>query len=352
MNEGLSATTSLLLRPEDQDTICALATPPGTGAIAVIRISGKEALKRARKLVPFLPHKPLSHHLYFGRALCPEKKETLDEVLFSYFQQGKSFTGEESLEISCHGSPFLVSRILRVLEKTGIRSAKPGEFSYRAFLNGKRDLIQVESVLNLIHSRSPCGQAQALKGLSGELSEQFQDLEQKLVRMLSHLEASLDFSEEDIDPFSEQEQNQVLKTLREQVFQWLQRFEQSRRGREGTTVVLSGAPNAGKSSLFNSLVDQNQAIVSSQAGTTRDILSARRLWGQTEVLFKDTAGLTDSSSPVERQGIKKAFQEIKTSDLKLFLVESQWPLPSSAFFGMEDTGDFQNGMGVFSKADL
>ena len=341
-----------LLRPEDQDTIGALASPPGTGAIALIRISGKEALKKARKLLTFLPVRPLSHHLYFGPARCPQNKEPLDEVLVSYFQKGKSFTGEESLEISCHGSPFLVSRILRALGQVGVRSARPGEFSYRSFLNGKRDLIQVESVLSLIHSRTPSQNLLALKGLSGQLSEQFQGLEKKLIRLLSHLEASLDFSEEDIDPFSEQEQKQMLKALQGDVFQWLKRFEQSRQDREGTTVVLSGAPNAGKSSLFNSLIDYPQAIVSPQAGTTRDIVSATRLWGQREILFKDTAGLRPRPCSIERQGIQKALQEIKTSNLNLFLVESRWPLPPGAFFKMEDYEDGPHQMWVFSKADL
>ena len=334
--------------PREKETICALATPPGEGALSLIRLSGPASFKIARKLCPFLPAKIKSHRVYFGRVLHPQTRKVLDESLVTCFEKGRSFTGEESMEFSCHGGSFMAQNVLSALSVAGAKTAQRGEFSYRAFMNGKMDLIQAESILSLIKSRSPAGHAQALSALRGGLSKKLKVLEQKLLRLLSHIEASLDFSEEDISPFSAKEQEKALKEIKLDLAHLLKGFEQGLINREGFSILLLGAPNAGKSSLFNYLLGEDKAIVTKQAGTTRDILSASLLWQGREFTLKDSAGLRSNPDPIEKEGIKKAQEEMKKANLLLFLVESQWPLNPESFFGLETiskTG-FEQGKGA------
>ena len=331
--------------PREKETICALATPPGEGALSLIRLSGPSAFKIARRLCPFLPAKIKSHRVYFGRVLHPQTRKVLDESLVTCFEKGRSFTGEESVEFSCHGGSFMAQNVLSALSVAGAKTAQRGEFSYRAFMNGKMDLIQAESILSLIKSRSPAGHAQALSALRGGLSKKLKVLEQKLLRLLSHIEASLDFSEEDISPLSTKEQEKALKEIKLDLAHLLKGFEQGLINREGFSILLLGAPNAGKSSLFNYLLGEDKAIVTKQAGTTRDILSASLLWQGREFTLKDSAGLRSNPDPIEKEGIKKAKEEMKKANLLLFLVESQWPLNPESFFGLNPTG-FEQGKGV------
>ena len=344
--------TSFLFLPEKRegDIICALATPPGESALALIRLSGKGSFDLGRRLCPFLPEKILSHYIYFGALLHPESRKILDEVLVFCFEEGRSFTGEESLEISCHGSRYLSSVIVEALVSAGARPAERGEFSYRAFMNGRMDLVQAESVLELIQSRSPKACEQALRGLRGKLSDHLKALEKKLLKLLSHLEASIDFSDQEIEPFSTKQQQYLLKEIKQDVIQGLKGFHQGRINREGFSIVLLGATNAGKSSLFNCLIQEDKAIVTEYPGTTRDILSARLLFNQREFCLKDTAGFREKPDPVEKKGIQKVSEEIQRSDLCLFLVESALPLKKERFFGLE-TQNRDKTIVVFSKAD-
>ena len=342
---------STLFFPEQERTICALATPPGEGALSLIRMSGPASFKIARKLCPFLPTKIKSHRLYFGHVLHPRSQKPLDEALVSCFKQGRSFTGEESVEFNCHGGHFIAQNVLSALNEAGARMAKKGEFSYRAFMNGKMDLIQAESVLTLIQSRSLVNHAQALSALKGNLSNKLSKLEKKLMRLLSHIEASLDFSEEDISPFDIEKQKSTLKEIQSDLTNLLKGFEQGLINREGFCVLLTGAPNAGKSSLFNHLLKEDKAIVTPLPGTTRDVLSASLLWHGREFTFKDSAGLRPHPDLVEKEGIKKAQAEIKKTDLLLFLVESHLPLKKESFFGLDQL-DRQKTVICFSKADL
>ncbi len=342
----------LPLRPKDHDTICAQATPPGVGALALVRISGPKALKICKSLLPFFPSRPLSHHLYFGTALYPQNKKPIDEVLVSFFQKGKSFTGEESLEISCHGGEWIVAQIIEGLLWQGCRMAEPGEFSYRAFIHGNIDLLQAESILDLIQSQTPLSHRQALKSLKGSLSLKVKKMEEKLTRLLAHLEASLDFSEEDIQPFSLSEQKKQIKEMKEQALQWVKSFKQGEMIRKGFCVVFSGAPNAGKSSLFNDLIEEDRVITSSQAGTTRDVVSARWVLHQREFCFKDTAGFGKKTTGLQAQATKKTLQAVESADLNVFLVESRWPLKTDSFFQIKKVCARPPFLLVFSKADL
>ncbi len=340
-----------LFFPGSEDTICALATPPGEGALSLIRMSGPKAFSIARQLCPFLPAKITSHRIYFGRIRHPQDQKVLDEALVLCFKKGRSWTGEESVEFSCHGGLFVANLVLSALTSAGARLAERGEFSFRAFMNGRMDLIQAEGVLSLIQSRSPKSQQQALKALGGKLSQKLQQMETNLLKLLSHIEASIDFSEEDISPFDEEEQKNRLKEIKQQATQLIRGFKQGLINREGFSVLLVGAPNAGKSSLFNQLLEADQAIVTTEPGTTRDILSSRFVWQGREFCLKDSAGLRAHPDPVEKEGIKKTEEEIKKVDLSLFLLESQLPLKAEKLFGLEKLNPKTN-LICFSKADL
>jgi len=334
-----------------EDIICALATPPGEGALSIIRVSGKGSFKLSRKLCPFLPQKIISHRIYFGTLLQPKTKKILDEALVFCFKKGRSFTGEESVEFSLHGGGFTSSLVLDTLIEIGARLAKRGEFSYRAFMNGKIDLLQAENILHLIQSRSPKAHSQALRGLKGQMSKHLKSLEKKLLLLLSHLEASIDFSDQNIEPFSIKEQNQLLTDIKKEVIDLLNGFEQGRINREGFSVILIGAPNAGKSSLFNHLIKEDKAIVTKTSGTTRDILSARFLLHQREIFLKDSAGLRKTPNLIEKKGIEKTSKELKNSDLVLFLIECGSPIKEQSFFYL-DKLDKEKTIVAFSKADL
>ncbi len=350
MKQEISSSHFVVKRSQDEDIICALATPPGEGALSLIRLSGKGTFKAIRKVCSFLPQKVKAHHIYFGTFLHPKTKKFIDEVLLLCFEEGRSFTGEESVEISCHGGLFLSSLILELLQSIGVRLAERGEFSYRAFMNGKIDLLQAESVLQLIQSRSPKAHEQAMRGLKGKLSDRLNLLEQKLLRILSHLEAGIDFSDQEIQPFSVDQQISFLRETKTYVKKMIVGFQQGRINREGFSVILLGAPNAGKSSLFNYLIQEDKAIVTEYPGTTRDILSARLLLNGRELCVKDSAGFRYNPDPVEKKGIEKTSEQLQYSDLCLFLLESDLPLNPEKFFGIEKL-DRKKTIIVFSKSD-
>ncbi len=342
------------LRPQDKDTICALATPLGRSALAVIRVSGSQALKISQKLCPFLSQPSLpcvSHRLRLGSLINPTTKAFVDEVLVSYFKKGRSFTGEETVEIFCHGSVLISSLILEFLVHQGARMSERGEFSYRAFMNGKIDLIQAESILNLIHSRSKKAHTQALRGMKGVLSEWLKEIEQDLLVLISHIEAGIDFSDQVDSLIDVEKQKQILKKIKNRVQRGLKKVHQGQINQNGFVVVLLGATNAGKSSLFNQLIQEKQAIVTSQPGTTRDVLSSRIIWGEREFCLKDTAGLRKNPGEIEKQGIKKALEESQKADLNLFLIEGHSFLKRGAFVGFNQL-DRDKTIFVFSKSDL
>ena len=311
-----------LYRPQDQDTICALATPAGQGALALVRLSGKTTFSLAKKMCSFLPPKPISHHLYFGMIKDPIKKEPIDEVLVACFTKGHSFTNEDCVEISCHGGTYIFSKILEVLIKLGARLAEKGEFSYRAFMNGRIDLLQAESVLELIKSRTPRAHRQALKMLRGDTSKQCLSLKKHLINILAHLEANLDFCEEDIAPYSKEEQKRKLKNIECQVSDLLEGYHQGQLNKRGVSVAIVGEVNVGKSSLFNALIKEDQAIVSPHPGTTRDQVIGSIMIKQGEFVLKDCAGFRSKPGEIEEQGIAKTIHEIKEATLIVFLVEA------------------------------
>lgn len=305
-------------RDGDSDTICALSTPPGSGGIAVIRVSGPHALSYSRKIAPFLPQHAESHRVYYG---VLRTSEPIDEVLISYFSKGRSFTGEETVEISCHGSSVISSTILKELVFSGCRLARRGEFTYRAFMSGRLDLVQAESVLGLIESKSKQSARISLRQLQGHLSQDFAKLEDDLVWILAHLEASIDFSTEDIEVVDQSVLLNRIGAVENKTRQLLESYRKGRILREGLEVALVGKPNAGKSSLLNALVGEERAIVTPHAGTTRDTIEGQVSYGGVPVTFVDTAGLRETDNEIEKLGIQRSKAAIEKADFVFHVLD-------------------------------
>lgn len=306
-----------------QDTICALATANGIGAISVIRVSGSKSLEFVSKIFSkTLVGKP-SHTAHFG-TLSDEQK-LIDEVLITIFEEGKSFTGEESAEIACHGSPYIQQQIIQLLSKEGCRLAQPGEFTQRAFLNGKMDLSQAEAVADLIAAQSRSSHDIALKQLRGGFSSELKELREKLIHFASLVELELDFAEEDVE-FADRTE---LKLLVENVLVYVKRlassFELGNAIRIGVPVAIVGAPNTGKSTLLNQLLGDDRAIVSNIAGTTRDVIEETlNIEG---ILFRliDTAGIREGAEEIEAMGIVRSKEKIDQAKIVLCLADASVP---------------------------
>ncbi len=303
-----------------EDTICALSTPPGTGGIAVLRVSGPQSLSIGRTLCPKLPENIPTHTVHLAKLLDPASGAVVDEVLVTYFAHGKSYTGQETLEISCHGGPAVVNSILQILTRSGARLAEKGEFTFRAYMNGKVDLVQAEAVLDLIHSGTSAAARVASRQLQGELSLKYKEIESGLLWALTQMEAQIDFSTEDIQPVQSDHVNRHLTTLDTLITQLLDTYAKGRALREGVQLVLAGEPNVGKSSLFNRILGRDQAIVTDIEGTTRDVLEGRMVWRDYPVVVKDTAGLRQSDDLVESLGIQRAQEAVREADWTLVVI--------------------------------
>jgi tRNA modification GTPase len=307
--------------PKDSDTICAESTPTGRGGISVIRVSGDKAWDLATTLAPQLVGKKIeSHRCYLAKAVGPDGSE-LDEALFTFFEKNRSFTGDRVVEISCHGSPLIVDSLLRSLIHLGARAADRGEFTYRAFMNGKLDLVQAESVLGLIESNSKKAAELSLRQLGGHLSQQLISYEDTLIWSLAHLEASIDFSTEDIEVVDHSLLRARLTSVQQGLSRLVSSFQQGRRIAHGFRLVILGAPNVGKSSLLNRMLEKDKAIVTDIAGTTRDLIEDSYIFKGRLFTIVDTAGIRESSDVVERIGIKKSLDSLKSCDAVLFVYD-------------------------------
>jgi tRNA modification GTPase len=306
---------------QTNDTICALATPNGIGAIALIRISGTKSLVLTEQFFSKPLQDKASHTSHFGLFSAPDKT-LIDEVLVSIFREGKSFTGEESVEISCHASPYIQQQILQALCAAGCRLAEPGEFTRRAFLNGKLDLSQAEAIADLIASQSRQAHLVALRQLRGNFSSELKDLREKLIHFASLIELELDFSEEDVE-FADRS---ALKTLISEVLAIIKRFAKSfdlgNALKNGVPVALVGAPNTGKSTLLNQLLGEERAIVSNIPGTTRDVIE--ETLNIDGILFRliDTAGIRETNETIEAMGIARSQQKIEQASIVLCLADA------------------------------
>ncbi|HVZ25669.1 MAG TPA: tRNA uridine-5-carboxymethylaminomethyl(34) synthesis GTPase MnmE [Sediminibacterium sp.] len=303
------------------DTIAALATPPGIGAIGVIRVSGPQSFQAVQALFPSkdLSAQP-SHTLLVGN--MRKEGEVLDEVVLALFRGPRSYTGEDVIEISCHGSPFVQEKILQALLAEGLRLAKPGEFTQRAFLNGKLDLAQAEAVADLIASNTEASRRAALHNLRGGFSADLQRLREELIRFSALIELELDFSQEDVAFADRDALRSLIQQLAQTTQQLLQSFRLGNAIRHGVQVAIIGKPNAGKSTLLNALLNENRAIVSEMAGTTRDTIEEVLNIGG--ILFRliDTAGIREhTQDQVEQIGVARSLEKMRAADIVIYLFD-------------------------------
>jgi tRNA modification GTPase len=320
--------TTVPMRPleTDKDTICALATAHGIGAISVIRLSGEQAIPICRMIATFLPAHLESHKIYYGFLQALDTGLPVDEVLLAYFERGRSYTGESTFEISCHGGEILANQILHQLVAAGARPAQRGEFTSRAFMNGRIDLVQAESILALIESRSHRAAQLALRQLQGDVSKKLNQMVQDLTWILAHLEANIDFASEDIEIVPATSLAARASDVLERVHGLLNTYRQGRLLRNGFQVALMGAPNVGKSSLLNALSGQDVAIVTPIAGTTRDFVHSEWSANGLRLTLIDTAGLRSSTDTVEKIGVERSVQKLAEVDLVIYVTDSQQTL--------------------------
>ncbi len=311
-----------------QDCIAAIATPLGEGGISIIRISGDESIAIADRIFRFKGKltQMTSHTVHYGKIVHPEDGRILDEVLVLIMLAPKTFTAEDVVEVHCHGGMFITQQVLQLILRAGARLAEPGEFTKRAFLNGRIDLIQAESVIDLIRSKSDRAHRLAISQLDGKISKDISKFRNEMLQLLAHVEVNIDYPEHDTELMTQDEiidsTNRWISVLDE----WLRTAREGKLIREGIQTVLAGRPNVGKSSLLNSFVKAERAIVTDIAGTTRDVIEE---WIQIKgyaLRLMDTAGLRDTEDLVEQIGVERTRVAIECADLILFVINANEPL--------------------------
>lgn len=303
------------------ETIAAIATPPGEGGVAIIRISGKEALNAAEKLFSGPVQSYKTHTVHFG-TFYNLAKEPIDEVLVLVMRGKRSFTGEDTVEVHCHGGSLIARRVLEAVLESGVRAARPGEFSFKAFINGKIDLTQAEAIQELICAKNEKALDAAGNQLKGRLSEKISAFQMQLTEMTAILEAWIDFPEEGLEFITIQELGQRLTTICESMQKLLATFHDGKILHEGIALCLVGSPNVGKSSLMNALLDKERAIVSHIPGTTRDIVEDHLRLNGLNFKLVDTAGIRDAEDLIEREGIRRSKVAVSDADLILFVLDA------------------------------
>lgn len=303
-------------------TICAIATPPGNGAIALIRISGEDAISIVSQCFfgkKKLEEKP-THSLSFGE--IRKGDELIDEVLVGIFKAPLSYTGENMVEISCHASPYIQQQILTLLLENGATLAQAGEFTQRAYLNGKLDLSQAEAVADIINSQSKSAHKIAMQQMRGGYSEELKKLREQLLHFVSLIELELDFSEEDVEFADRTQLSNLAEKLHTTIHKLAQSFQLGNALKKGIPVAIVGKPNVGKSTLLNALLGEEKAIVSEIAGTTRDVVEDTIIIKGVEYRFIDTAGIRDTEDKIESLGIERTWQKVDNATIILFLVDA------------------------------
>lgn len=306
------------------DTIAAISTPLGEGGIGVVRISGKDSIViaenifRGEKAVRQLP----SHRVSYGEIVDSQTGGVVDEVLLSVFLAPKSYTAEDLIEISCHGGQLVLTRVLEQAVRAGARLAEPGEFTLRAFVNGRIDLSQAEAVAEVIRAKTDLGLRLAVKHLKGDLSEKINEYREKLIDILARLEVEIDFSEEDVQPMDKSKLVDEIVSIQKDLDSLLATYDDGKILKEGLNVVIVGKTNVGKSSLLNALLKEDRAIVTPIPGTTRDIISELANLQGIPVRLVDTAGYRISKDAIELEGLKRTKIEMSEADMLLLLVDT------------------------------
>ncbi len=334
------------------DTIAAISTPQGEGGIGIIRISGPHSLTILQQLFRIIPNGGFtSHRFYYGEIVQPATAMVHDEALVVYMQSPRSFTREDVVEIHCHGGTVILQQILRLVLAQGARLADPGEFTRRAFLNGRIDLLQAESVIDLIRAKTEASVALAQHQRDGSVSGRLHDLQQLLRQLLALIEAYVDFPDEDLG----ETDGSVLQDLQSSALalarELIAGYREGKVLRDGISVLIAGKPNVGKSSLLNTLLREKRAIVTSIPGTTRDLIEEVVSLRGVPVTLLDTAGICQSDDPVEQEGIRMAQERIPTADLILFLLDSSRPFDADDGVVAEALSG-RNVLIVTNKSDL
>ncbi len=338
---------------QSDNTIVALSTPPGSGAIGVIRLSGNKAIEITNRF--FLGanlEKAIGYTVHYGK-LFDENKNIIDEILVTIFKTPKSYTGENLVEISCHGSSYIINEIIRLFLRNGVKLAQAGEFTMRAFMNGKMDLSQAEAVADLIASKTKISHDIALKQLKGGFSSEIKKLREKLVDFASLIELELDFSEEDVEFADRTQLKTLVKEILNLVSSLIESYKYGNVLKNGVPTVIVGRPNAGKSTLLNALLNEERAIVSEIEGTTRDTIEEELNINGIIFRFIDTAGIREAKDSIENLGIEKTMQKIKDSSLIIYIYDSNQLTQNEVIKDLEElnTGDTPT-LIVANKIDL
>ncbi|HRK82488.1 MAG TPA: tRNA uridine-5-carboxymethylaminomethyl(34) synthesis GTPase MnmE [Saprospiraceae bacterium] len=335
------------------DTIIALATPPGTGAIGVIRVSGPEAIRLTDAVFKGkkLEDQP-GHTLHFG-SIHDEEGRLLDEVLVSLFRGPRSYTGEDATEISCHGSHYILQEVMALLLRKGARLAKPGEFTLRAFLNGRMDLSQAEAVADLIASESASAHAIAMQQMRGGFSNEIRRLRQELIDFAALIELELDFGEEDVEFANRADLKDLIRRILRLMHDLAQSFQLGNAIKNGVSTVIAGRPNAGKSTLLNALLNEERAIVSEIAGTTRDTIEETLHIGGVAFRIIDTAGIREAQDAIEAVGVAKTMEKVRQSALLVYVFDVVRTSPEAVRADLEQlVGPDTRLLVVANKMDL
>ena len=333
------------------DTIAAVATPPGEGGIAVVRLSGPDARRIGTEILARKGAEWESHRLYHGRVRDPGNGFVVDEVMFAYLQEPGSYTGEDTVEIHCHGGPYVVRQVLGLALQRGARHAEPGEFTKRAYLNGRLDLAQAEAVLDLIRSRTDKAAGVALGQMEGGLSQEVQGLREQLVDTLVQVEAAIDFPEEEIELLQREELGRKVAGVVDRISALVDSYAWGRLIREGVRVCIVGRPNVGKSSLMNALLGMDRAIVTATPGTTRDFIEETVSLKGLPVVLWDTAGIRDGTQGVEQIGIDVTLKRLEESHGCMLVLDGASPLTREDEEVMGKVRDM-HGLVVINKSDL
>jgi tRNA modification GTPase len=303
-----------------EDTIIALATPQGMSALAIVRLSGKDCIELTQQVFKGKDlTQQATHTVHFGT--LQDREKPIDEVLVSVFKEPNSFTKENSVEISCHGSMVIVKQIIKLFLKQGARLAEPGEFTKRAFFNGRFDLAQAEAVADLIHAETDNARQAALNQMRGGFSKEIQHLREELIHFASLIELELDFGEEDVEFAKRDDLKKLILRIQSYLKSLIQSFDLGNVIKNGIPTVIAGKPNAGKSTLLNALLNEEKAIVSEIPGTTRDVIEDEMILGGLSFRFMDTAGLRETKDVIEALGVERTRDRMKNASLILYLFD-------------------------------
>ena len=335
----------------ETDTIVAIATPQGQGALGVVRLSGLRAFEIADEVFSGAgkPSGFKSHTVHYGRIVSGD--DFVDNVLLIKMDKPRTYTGENTVEITCHGGRLVLHKTLTTLVSAGARPAEPGEFTMRAFMNEKMDLAQAEAVQQFISAESELAFRSASRQLEGRLSAVIEGFRKRLIEVLAETEASIDFPEEDIDTAGREEMAKSLIELENEINDLRKTYADGRRIREGVRMTIAGKPNVGKSSLLNALLEKDRAIITHLPGTTRDLLHESLIWQGMALQITDTAGIRASKNIIEKEGVKRSVDAIQQSDLVLFVIDASKPHTADDEYVASSVAD-KNHIVVLNKCDL